>query len=322
MILNSFKKIFQKIALPLVGLFFIYLSFYYTSEVERNEIYKSLENAKIEYIFLSVLIGITSFFSRAYRWSYMLNSIGYYPKLVNNILAVFVNYLANLGVPRSGEILRATVMQTYESIPFDKTFGTIIAERLVDLIVLFSLIILCLFLETDILLPLIKEKLGLFINVYYLIFFMSLFAILIFVFIKVFKKKIIKKISTLINGIGVGFTCILKMKNKIYYLLHTILIWATYILVFYIMKFSLNGMELIDLKTLLVSFIFGAISITTTNGGVGVYPLSVSLGLSFYGIPLEISLAFGWITWTVQTIVIIFFGILSFFLLPIVNNKT
>ena len=112
------------------------------------------------------------------------------------------------------------------------------------------------------------------------------------------------------------------MKNKIYYLLHTILIWATYILVFYIMKFSLNGMELIDLKTLLVSFIFGAISITTTNGGVGVYPLSVSLGLSFYGIPLEISLAFGWITWTVQTIVIIFFGILSFFLLPIVNNKT
>ena len=87
------------------------------------------------------------------------------------------------------------------------------------------------------------------------------------------------------------------------------------------MKFSLNGTELLDFKTLLVSFIFGAISITTTNGGVGVYPLSISVALSFYGIPFETGLAFGWITWAVQTLVIIFFGVLSFFLLPIVNNK-
>ncbi len=321
MISISFKKIFGKIALPLAGLFFIYLSFYFTSEVERNEIYRSLKNVKIKYIFFSILLGITSFISRAYRWNYMLNSIGYYPKLVNNVLAVFVTYLANLGVPRSGEILRATVMQTYESIPFDKAFGTILAERLVDLIVLSSLIILCLVFETNVLLPLIKEKLVLFINVYYIIILISFFSILIFILVKIFKQKIIKKISSIIKGICIGFTSILKMENKIYYLANTLLIWATYILVFYIMKFSIDGTELLDLKPVLVSFIFGAVSITTTNGGVGVYPLSVSLALSFYGIPLETSLAFGWITWTVQTIVIIFFGVLSFFLLPIVNNK-
>ena len=316
-----FKKIFGKIALPLAGIFFIYLSFYLTSEVERNEIYRSLKNVKIKYIFFSILFGITTFISRAYRWNYMLNSIGYYPKLVNNVLAVFVTYLANLGVPRSGEILRATVMQTYESIPFDKAFGTILAERLVDIIVLSSLIVLCLVFETNVLLPLIKEKLVLFINVHYILIFMSFFSLLIFILVKVFKQKIIKKISTLIKGIWIGFASILKMKNKIYYLAHTIFIWATYILVFYIMKFSIDGTEMLDLKTVLVSFIFGAVSITTTNGGVGVYPLSVSLALSFYGIPLQTSLAFGWITWTVQTILIIFFGVLSFFLLPIVNNK-
>ena len=92
--------------------------------------------------------------------------MGYHPKLINNILAIFVTYLANLGVPRSGEILRATVMQTYESVPFDKAFGTILAERLVDLVVLFALIVMCLFLETDILLPVIKEKAGLYLNNY------------------------------------------------------------------------------------------------------------------------------------------------------------
>ena len=70
-----------------------------------------------------------------------------------------------------------------------------------------------------------------------------------------------------------------------------------------------------------ISFIFGAISITTTNGGIGVYPLSISMALSFYGLPLETSLAFGWILWTSQTIMVIFFGLCAFFLLPIVNNK-
>ena len=76
----------------------------------------------------------------------MLNSLGYYPKFINNVFAVFITYLANLGVPRSGEILRASVMQTYESIPFNKALGTILAERLVDLTILFSIIILSLFL--------------------------------------------------------------------------------------------------------------------------------------------------------------------------------
>ncbi len=318
---NSFKRIFYKTAPPLAGLFFIYLSFYYTSQAERNEIYRSLKEAKVEYIFLSILLGIISFLSRAYRWNYMLNSMGYYPKLINNVLAVFVTYLANLGIPRSGEILRASVMQSYESIPFNKGFGTVIAERLVDLIILFSLIFLCLFLETDAFLPFVKQKINLYTKKYHLLLLVLIFSLLVFIIAKVFKDRMIKKISSLLNEISVGFITILKMKNKIYYVAHTILIWTTYILVFYIMKFSLNGTEILEFKALLVSFVFGAISITTTNGGVGVYPLSISVALGFYGIPLETSLAFGWLTWSVQTIVILFFGVLSFFLLPIVNNK-
>ena len=87
------------------------------------------------------------------------------------------------------------------------------------------------------------------------------------------------------------------------------------------MKFSISGTELLDFKSLLISFIFGAISITTTNGGIGVYPLSISMALSFYGLPLETSLAFGWILWTSQTIIVILFGLISFVFLPIINNK-
>ena len=182
------KKILQIAAPPLIGFFFIYLSFYYTNEEERNEIYKSLKDAKIKYIFLSIFLGISSHLSRAYRWNYMLNSLGYYPKFVNNVLSIFISYLANLGIPRSGEILRATVMQTYESIPFDKGLGTILAERLVDLIILFFLIFLFLFLETDILLPIIKEKASLYFNNYKLFLTVLFFLLSTLILIKVFKS--------------------------------------------------------------------------------------------------------------------------------------
>ena len=316
-----FKKILQIVTPPLIGVFFIYLSFYYTNEEERNEIYKSLKDAKIKYILLSIFLGISSHLSRAYRWNYMLNSLGYYPKFVNNVLSIFISYLANLGIPRSGEILRATVMQTYESIPFDKGLGTILAERLIDLIILFFLIFLFLFLETDILLPVIKEKAGLYLNNYKLFLTVLFFLLSTLILIKVFKKGLVQKFYAFVKGIRVGFTSIINMQNRIYYIAHTIFIWSIYLLVFYVMKFSISGTELLDFRSLLISFIFGAISITTTNGGIGVYPLSISMALSFYGLPLETSLAFGWILWTSQTIIVILFGLMSFVLLPIINNK-
>ena len=316
-----FKKILQIVTPPLIGVFFIYLSFYYTNEEERNEIYKSLKDAKIKYILLSIFLGISSHLSRAYRWNYMLNSLGYYPKFVNNVLSIFISYLANLGIPRSGEILRATVMQTYESIPFDKGLGTILAERLIDLIILFFLIFLFLFLETDILLPVIKEKAGLYLNNYKLFLTVLFFLLSTLILIKVFKKGLVQKFYAFVKGIRAGFTSIINMQNRIYYIAHTIFIWSIYLLVFYVMKFSISGTELLDFRSLLISFIFGAISITTTNGGIGVYPLSISMALSFYGLPLETSLAFGWILWTSQTIIVILFGLMSFVLLPIINNK-
>ena len=315
------KKILQIVTPPLIGVFFIYLSFYYTNEEERNEIYKSLKDAKIKYILLSIFLGISSHLSRAYRWNYMLNSLGYYPKFVNNVLSIFISYLANLGIPRSGEILRATVMQTYESIPFDKGLGTILAERLIDLIILFFLIFLFLFLDTDILLPVIKEKAGLYLNNYKLFLTVLFFLLSTLILIKVFKKGLVQKFYAFVKGTRAGFTSIINMQNRIYYIAHTIFIWSIYLLVFYVMKFSISGTELLDFKSLLISFIFGAISITTTNGGIGVYPLSISMALSFYGLPLETSLAFGWILWTSQTIIVIIFGLVSFVLLPIINKK-
>ena len=148
-----------KTLLPfLVGILFIYLSVRTTTAEDRATIYAAIKDADYRFIFLSLIMGLLSHFSRAYRWNFMLHPLGYRPRLVNNTLAIFITYIANLGVPRSGELFRATVMQTYEGIPFEKSFGTIIAERTVDLLMLFLTIGIALTLEFDLIFGMLQEK--------------------------------------------------------------------------------------------------------------------------------------------------------------------
>ena len=266
-------------------------------------------------------MGLLSHLSRAYRWNFMLYPLGYHPRLINNILAIFITYIANLGVPRSGELFRATVMQTYEQIPFEKSFGTIIAERAVDLLMLLLTIGLAFSLESDIIYGLLEDKA---IDPWKLgasLFFGAALFYFFFQRIKNADHPLAKKITSLFDGLSEGFLTIVRMEKKWAYLFHTVFIWVMYVAMFYMIKFSLPETQALGFEPLLIGFIVGAFAISATNGGIGIYPFSVSLVLISYGITKESSLAFGWIMWTAQTVMVIFFGSLSFLLLPLVNRK-
>lgn len=304
-----------------IGFLFIYLSISNTTAENRATIYSSIKDAHYGYIFISLVMGLLSHFSRAYRWNFMLHPLGYRPRLINNILAIFITYIANLGVPRSGELFRATVMQTYEGIPFEKSFGTIIAERAIDLLMLLLTIGLALSLESDMIYSLLEEK---------AIDPWSLAAVLLigggafyFIFqqIKKTQHPVAVKIIALFNGLSEGFLTIVRMEKKWAYLFHTLFIWVMYIAMFYMIKFSLPETYSLGFEPLLIGFIVGALAISATNGGIGIYPFSVSLVLISYGISKEASLAFGWIMWTAQTVMVLLFGSISFLLLPLVNQK-
>lgn len=304
-----------------IGVLFIYLSVANTTEEDRQTIYNSIKEADYFYIFLSLVMGLFSHFSRAYRWNFMLHPMGYRPRLINNILAIFITYIANLGVPRSGEFFRATVMQTYEKIPFEKSFGTIIAERSVDLMMLLLTLCIAFLLEFDLIFSFLNEKEF---NPWTLIPILTV-ALFAFVVIPRWLKKSktawAKKILTLFQGLKEGFLTLVNMEKKWAYLGHTFFIWVMYIMMFFVIKFSLPETQNLPFEALLIGFIVGALAISATNGGIGIYPLSVSLVLVYYGISNESSLAFGWIMWTAQTVMVILFGSISFFLLPLVNQK-
>ena len=316
-------KAILKILVPLsIGLFFIFLTVNVTSNEERELIYTYIKNADYRFLFLSVFFGILSHLSRAYRWKFMLEPLGYKPRFINSILAVLIGYIANLGIPRSGEILRATTLSSYEKIPFEKTFGTIIAERLVDMIILISLILLALSLQFELIWSfLIKKQVSMTKLLYW--FFGGLIPV-IYIIRFLFKQEkypLIVKIKKILKGLVEGILSLKKMPNKGAFIAHTLFIWIMYMAMFYVVKWTVPETSILGLNALLPAFVIGGLAISASNGGIGIYPFSVALMLAAFGVSNESGLAFGWITWTAQTFMIIVFGSLSFFALPLVNRK-
>ena len=119
----------------LIGIGIIYYQFTTLTSDEIEKIKISFEKANYYYILLSLVIACIGYWSRAYRWKYAIEHLGYTSHFYNNLMAVCIAYFMNLSIPRSGEVSRALVLKKYENVPFDKALGTIVAERIVDFII-------------------------------------------------------------------------------------------------------------------------------------------------------------------------------------------
>lgn len=237
-------------------------------------------------------------------------------------MAVLVAYFSNLGIPRSGEVLRATTIATYEDIPFEKAFGTIVAERMADLIMSLLFVGFALIVQFDTISDLLinmfpKNPLQLII-----IGIVSM-VILYFLYKKSIhsKNKIIIKIKNFVMGLKDGVASILNMKNKWAFIFHTVFIWIMYLLMFYVVFFAIEETKNASIGAVLTSFVTGSFTVATTNGGFIAYPIAIEETLALFGLPNEPSQAVGWLMWSAQTILTIVAGALSFFLLPILNQK-
>tara|TARA_B100001057_G_scaffold501295_1_gene623396 strand:+ start:7041 stop:7994 length:954 start_codon:yes stop_codon:yes gene_type:complete len=313
-------KTFFKIFIPLIlGVIFIYISINITNEEEKKFIIMSFKNANLNYVGLSIVCASLSHLSRGYRWRFLLLPMGYKPRLLNTILSIFIGYLANLGIPRSGEILRATFLSNYEKIPFQKTFGSIVTERVIDIIILFILIIFALVIQFQTIWSFIIKieliKIGVVFTLSALILFFLIYLI------KKINPLLSQKLNSLIVDFIEGFSSIKKIENKLPFIVHTIFIWIMYLLMFYLIKWSIPETQMLTIEMLVPAFVIGGLSIATTNGGIGIYPLSIAIVLNSFEIKKEIGLSFGWIVWSSQTILIIILGALAFILIPIVNRK-
>lgn len=318
---RSTQKIL-KIILPLsLGVFLIWYSIKNSTPLEREQLLENITQAHPGWILLSMLLGLLSHISRAYRWKFLLEPMGYKPKFLNSFMAVMVAYLANFGIPRSGEVLRGVTISTYEKIPFEKAFGTIISERIADFIMLMLVICIAMVLQTEYLLTYFEEN-----NINPFLTIAILFGLLTvgIIFLKLIRNSkhgVILKVKAFAKGLLEGMRSILKMKNKGAFIFHTIFIWVMYILMFYTLVFTVPETAAMPFGVVMMAFVVGSFAISATNGGIGVYPIAIGASLMLFGINKEAGEAFGWITWGTQTLLVILVGGFSFLFLPIFNRQ-
>ncbi|OUD48661.1 lysylphosphatidylglycerol synthase transmembrane domain-containing protein [Flavobacterium psychrophilum] len=307
--------------LPLIlGIYLIYYKYNEFTTEQIHEIKGYFKNANYFYIYLSLVIALFGFISRAYRWKYAIQHLGYQTHFYNNLMAVCVGYFMNLTIPRSGEFSRALVLKNYENMPFDKAFGTIVAERVVDTLIFLLFVFASLLFQFNVLKNYVLTK----IPVENLIILASIgfvgFVLLLLLWIYS-NWKIVSAIKEKLSGLIEGMSSILKMEQKWKFLFHSFFIWFTYILMFYVTIFALKETSNISFGAVIIAFVFGTLAVGFTNSGFGVYPLLIAEIFMLYGVPDTAGTAFGWLTWASQTILMIVLGGLSFLFLPILNRK-
>ena len=318
--MSKFLKLLKNIVPLGLGLYLVYFSFANTSEADRMQIIAAIKQADLRFVFLSLVFGAFSHLSRAYRWNYLLRPLGYRPTFMMRILTVMISYFSNLGIPRSGEVLRATALATYADVPFQKSFGTIVTERIIDLIMLFSLIGLGFVLQGELLLEVIGNPSldGM------LLVWMVLAATVFFFGIRQLKRAqhaLAVKIIRFFTGLWQGMLSIREIKHKWAFVGHTLFIWAMYLMMFWVVTLALPETSGLSFSALIPAFVAGGFAMSATNGGIGLYPIAVAAVLQAFDIPYPQALAFGWVMWTGQTVMVVVFGSLSFLLLPVLSKK-
>lgn len=318
---KSIGKLFKTLLPIAIGVFLIVYSYLSTPEEIRKEIISYVSSANPWFVAASIILALLSHLSRAIRANYLLRPLGYHPSILANFYFVMMAYFANLGIPRSGEVLRATSLSTYEKVPFDKGFGTIVTERIIDLIMLLLVIFLAFILQTERLLVLLKENQ----NTLILSIAVIVIAVIgLMISIRVLKSSsftLVTKLVAFLEGIRTGLLSVFQMKNRTAFLGHTLFIWACYIAMFWVIKYTVPETIHLGLSELLIAFIAGSFAMTTTNGGVGLYPIAVRASLALFGISFASGEAFGWILWISQTLMIVLFGALCFLTLPLVYRN-
>ena len=315
----SSNKINLKNLLPIfVGVFCIYYSFKDISFSEFKEYF-----TKINYlwVFVGISLGALSHISRSYRWKFLIEPLGYKLDFINSVLTVFSAYLINYTVPRAGDIARGTMISKYENIPFEKAIGTIVAERAVDVLCILIIILIGLIIEFD----KISNKLIDFVEEsdFSTVLLSVLIAVIVTatVYFVIKRFKFYKKIKSFLSGLIDGMTIIFKMKNRNQFIFHSIFIWLMYVLMFYFTSKAFVDLNQVTFFQLTISFTLAALSIMLSNGGIGIYPLAVEESLGWYGVQSATGLAFGWVMWLSQTLMVVIFGGLSLFVLPFINRR-
>jgi uncharacterized membrane protein YbhN (UPF0104 family) len=322
--INTLLKVLVSLGL---GVYLTWYLFDIMSEEDIAVFKKTIINSNYWLIALSLILALVSYFSRAYRWGYTLWPMGYKSSFKNQYHSIMIGYLVNMTIPRAGEFSRAVMLKRSDNIPIGPGFGTIVTERIIDMIIMFSLAALAVLIspnETSIIFKRIKES---FVGISsedggsgFWMYAFILFGLILLGLLLI--KRIRQRVLEFLNSLKEGLSSIFKVKQYWAYLFHTLIIWISYLVMFALPFYAIEGTSNVPFSGMLLAFSFGALGISFTNGGMGAYPLLIGITTAYYlqkqGVENAdaIGNALGMVIWATQTIFLILLGLISFILMP------
>ena len=293
---------------------------------------KSILSNEVNYfwIIVSVLLGLLSHISRTIRWNLMIEPLGHKPRALNTFLAVMIGYLMNLALPRMGEISRCGVLSRYEKIPFTKLVGTVVLERLIDVLMLLLLLVVVVITQFSQVIeflnnkPEVQDKLGKIMRSPILPIALVIFILTIWLTRhKIKASGIAKKMVGLLNQFAEGFKSIRNIRNKGAFIFHSVFIWVLYYLMLYCVFFAFEFTSHLTPLAGLTIFVFGSFGmVAPVQGGIGAWHFMVIEGLALYGIDKADGKVFALLAHGSTTLMLIVFGLIALLVLPFVNERS
>jgi uncharacterized protein (TIRG00374 family) len=317
-----------------VGIALLWVAFH---DVDFKKLVVDLKQANYSWLFLSLLFGFFAYVSRARRWVLLINPLGFRPSLKNSFYALMTGYLANIALPRVGEITRCVALGKKEKIPVDQLIGTVVVERTIDFISLLLIMIyliftssaeINIFLKDSIYLP-IQEKIFSAFGVTWILWAILFTLMVIALSLMIRYKKNLRKIRffskmfDLARGVINGLKTITSLERKWEFVFHTIFIWINYALMTWVVVFSIKSTSDLTFADSIFLLVIGGLAMSApVQSGLGAFHYIISRGLLFVkGIPLEDGLVYALLTHESQLIFVAIVGTISFFIIFKKENK-
>lgn len=304
------------------------LAWYSLRDIPLQVLFENFKKIDPFWTVVVIFISLASHVARALRWNILLEPSGHKIKPVNAIMAVLVGYFVNLALPRTGEIARCGIASKYDNVPVSTGFGTVVLERIIDVILLMVCFAISLVVGFDKLRAYLFEKIinpiGEIIPLSYLagIGFVGLLAggIVLFYLRSVKKKNATEGKKGILAGFIEGLQSITEIKRPFQFIAYSLAIWVCYYLMLFFGFLAYPATESLGLDACLAVFVFGTVGMAVTPGGIGAYPALVGQTLVLYGLSEVDGISFGWIIWGIQTLEMILLGVLSLVALPLLNR--
>jgi len=309
----------------------IILLFIAFRDINLSEVFRELKDATYSWVLLAFAASVLAFISRAQRWILMIKPLGYTPRLTSAYHALMTGYLFNFAAPRLGELTRCVALGRKEKIPADSLFGTVIAERAFDLISMFIIMLIMIlgrgtamdsFLRNNIFQPMgnkISSAFGL-SPAFIIIIILSLAAIITMFFIyreRLMKNRLLARMGDILKGIISGLKSFIKMKDKLEFIIHTLIIWTCYIVMTWVILYAIPSTSHLQFSDAVFLLVIGSLGMAApVQGGIGAFHWIISRGLNVvYDIDLKDALVYATLSHESQLILIAILGTISFFII-------